>query len=178
MLLICWPEMFMSQFAPDIQAVLRNYGNAFEVFYCPDEAVAKEIFNTKVMPREVPHLYLVDPNTKKEIKSRDGQRTLGTYLSKHQGFIFNISNPGEELTKFLDNFMDEKLDHHCVTEDRSQKTHVKWVNSDTFEQEIVKNPRVQHCVLEIIKDHCPACFIAKFNSNMITRKLQKHGLSD
>jgi len=35
--------------------------------------------------------------------------------------------------------MDEKLDHHYVSEDRVQQTKVKWVNGDTFEKEIVKN---------------------------------------
>jgi hypothetical protein len=74
--------------------------------------------------------------------------------------------------------MDEKLDHHYVSEDRVQATKVKWVNSDTFEQEIVKNPEVKQCVIEIIKDHCPACFIAKFNTNMISRKLHNKGLLD
>ena len=31
-------------------------------------------------------------------------------------------------------------------------------------------------MIEIIKDHCPACFISKFNTNMISRKMEKHGL--
>lgn len=33
-------------------------------------------------------------------------------------------------------------------------------------------------MIEIIKDHCPACFIAKFNTNMISRKLYDKGLLD
>jgi hypothetical protein len=74
--------------------------------------------------------------------------------------------------------MDDKHPHHFVTEERSQKTKVKWLNADTFEKEIVKNKKVEQCVIEIIKDHCPACFICKFNTNVISRKLDKHGLLD
>ena len=33
-------------------------------------------------------------------------------------------------------------------------------------------------MIEIYKDYCPACHFAKFNTNIISRKLQKHGLSD
>lgn len=74
--------------------------------------------------------------------------------------------------------MDDKLEHHYVTEERTQATKVKWLNADTFEQEVLKNKKVEQCVIEIIKDHCPACFISKFNTNMLSRKMEKHGLLD
>jgi len=137
-----------------------------------------------MMPRELPHLYIIDPKAKVEVKPRDGQSKPLTlennnfYPAKHQAFIFNIGSPGEELTAFIDKFLDEKLDQHYVSDDRVQSTKVKWVNGDTFEKDIVKNPQVTQCVIEIIKDHCPACFIAKFNTNMISRKLHDKGLLD
>ena len=59
----------MSQFISDFDQVLRNYNNMFDVYYCKDESDAKKFFNTKVMPKELPHLYIIDPKSKKEIKS-------------------------------------------------------------------------------------------------------------
>lgn len=66
-LFIYWPEMFMSQFIGEFHSVLRNYNDMFDVYYCRDEADAKQFFNTKVMPKELPHLYIIDPKSKKEI---------------------------------------------------------------------------------------------------------------
>lgn len=37
---------------------------------------------------------------------------------------------------------------------------------------------MKQCCIEIIKDHCPACFISKFNLNLISRKMRKHGVLD
>lgn len=169
----------MSQYATEFQNILREYNGMFDVFYCKDEEFAKQYFNTKMMPKELPHVYIIDPKGKKEIKKRDGTLSKEEfYMPKYQGFIFNIATPGKELTDLIDKFLDEKLEHHFVSEDRQQKSHVKWLNSETFESEIVNNPNVTQCVVEIIKDHCPACFISKFNTNMITRKMHKHGLID
>lgn len=55
---------------------------------------------------------------------------------------------------------------------------VKMINSEQFESEILKNPRVKQCVIEVIKDHCPACIISKANLNLISRKMAKHQLLD
>lgn len=42
---ILWTEMFMSNFAPDFQGVLRNYNEMFDVYFCSDEKKAAEFFN-------------------------------------------------------------------------------------------------------------------------------------
>ena len=125
------------------------------------------------MPKELPHIYIIDPKSKEPIKDSED-----FYVKKYQNFIFNISQPQKELNEIIEKFMDDKLSMHYVTEDREQETKVKWLNSEIFEQEIIKNPEVKQCVIEIFKDHCPACFIAKFNTNVISRKLDKHGLLD
>lgn len=67
-LFILWPEMFMSQFIGDFDQVLRNYNNMFDVYYCHKEEDARRFFNTKIMPKELPHLYIIDPKSKKEVK--------------------------------------------------------------------------------------------------------------
>ena len=39
--------------------------------------------------------------------------------------------------------MDDKHPHHFVSEDRAQVTKVKWLNSENFEEEILKNKNVE-----------------------------------
>ena len=34
------------------------------------------------------------------------------------------------------------------------------------------------CVVEVIKDHCPACFQCKFVTDILSRKMEKHGVLD
>jgi len=55
----------MSQFIGDFQEALRDYNDMFDVYFCKDEEEAKEFFNTKVMPKELPHLYIIDPKARK-----------------------------------------------------------------------------------------------------------------
>lgn len=167
----------------------------FDVYYCKDESDARRFFNTKVMPKELPHLYIIDPKSKKEIKSKissfkdgldnalkDAQKDEDDpsqyYVKKYQGFIFNISSPGKELNEFIEKFLDDKLMHYSNSDEREQPSRVKWINSETFQSDVLKNSEVKQCVIEIIKDHCPACYISKFNTNLISRKMEKHGLLD
>lgn len=82
------------------------------------------------------------------------------------------------MNSFIEKFLDEKLDHHHVSDERNQKSKVKYINSQNFEDEILKNTDFESCVIEIYKDHCPACFISKFNTNVISRKFHKHGILD
>ena len=84
------------------------------------------MFNTSMMPRELPHIYIVDPNSEPvSLTTADGSKYKDlcgnpeSYVKKHQGFVFNISQPGKELKDIIDKFLDEKLDHHFVTDDRS-----------------------------------------------------------
>ena len=82
------------------------------------------------------------------------------------------------MNSFIEKFLDDKLDHHYVSEERNQKSKVKYINAQNFENEILKNTDFENCVIEIYKDHCPACFISKFNTNVISRKFHKHGIID
>lgn len=82
-----------------------------------------------MMPLELPHLYIIDPKSKKLIEQRDGKTNEDNYYTtKYQGFIFDLQHPGGELTQFIDKFLDDKLDHHYVSEDRTQRTFVDWIN--------------------------------------------------
>ena len=35
-LFICWPEYLMSMYVSEFSKVIRNYENAFDVYYCKD----------------------------------------------------------------------------------------------------------------------------------------------
>ena len=182
-LLLMWPELFMSQYAGELQNALREYNEMFEVFYCREELELRDVLNTRLMPKEVIHMYIIDTQTKEPLKKlescgRDQTEMDVNYFKKYQQFVFNIAQPAEELKKFVEGFLDEKLNHYYVTEDRVQTSFVKTVNADNFESEVIKNKQFETCVIEIIKDHCPACFISKFNTNMLSRKMRKHNLLD
>ena len=84
LLLILWPQMFMSQFIGEMSQTLRQYNDMFEIYYCKDEKLAKQMFNTSMMPRELPHVYIVDPGSEPvPIKKTDGTDTGETYVKKH-----------------------------------------------------------------------------------------------
>lgn len=97
------------------------------------------------------------------------------HFKKHQQFIFNLAAPAEELTKFVEGYLDDKLNTHLVTLDREQPSFVRWINAENFEKEVLRGSHTD-CVIEVIKDHCPACFISKFNTNMLSRKMANQGL--
>lgn len=99
-------------------------------------------------------------------------------MEKFEGFIFNLQEPGQELSKFIDKFMDEKLDHTYNTSDKLQPSNVKWLNAENFESEILNNKQINQCVIEVIKDHCPACWACKINTNILSKKMEKHGFWD
>ena len=120
--MILWPEMFMSQYAQEFQQALRKYNDMFDVFYCRDDSKAKLYFNTKQMPRELPALYIIDPKSQVELRSKEGIPSDGSnnfYFKKYQGFIFTIASPQGELCEFIEKFLDDKHPHHYISEERS-----------------------------------------------------------
>ena len=133
-LLIVWPEHFMSNMVSDFSRVLRNYNDVFDIYYCKDENKAAEFFDVKKMPKEVPHIYIIDPKSKKPIKSRLGINDPNKYhCEKFEGYIFSLQDPSKELNEFIDKFLDEKLDHTYNSLERDQESAVKWVNAENFE---------------------------------------------
>ena len=40
-LFIYWPDVFMKEYITDYEAILRNYDDMFDVFYCSDAKEAK-----------------------------------------------------------------------------------------------------------------------------------------
>ena len=104
----------------------------------------------------------------KDLKSAVSEQSYDQfYVKKYHSPIFP-STPGKDLKIFLEQFLDDKLRHHSVQEERIQPSMVKNLNQDTFEKEILKAEKVKQCVIEIVKDHCGACMFAKFNTNIIS----------
>lgn len=77
--------------------------------------------------------------------------------------------------------MDDKLEHHYNSLERvkqGKESKVKWVNKETFEEEILNNKESDQFMIEILKDHCQACKLTKFNTDTLSLKLDKHQLLD
>ena len=86
------------------------------------------------MPKELVHLYIFDPKSKEPLKNHENTLSESSekdqgYIKKYQGFIFNISQPGEELNGFIEKFMDDKLEHQYVSDERNQISKVKYINA-------------------------------------------------
>lgn len=54
------------------------------------------------MPRELPHLYIIDPKAEVPVQRKEASEGLtaalgsgsnDSYVKKYQGFIFNIASP-------------------------------------------------------------------------------------
>jgi hypothetical protein len=53
-LFISWPEYLMSMYVSDFSKVIRNYENVFDVYYCEDMERARDLIDTKSLPKEYP----------------------------------------------------------------------------------------------------------------------------
>lgn len=99
------------------------------------------------------------------------------YYAKYKEPIF-LSNMQKEIESFLEKFLEGKLNPYYQTEKMEQRTKVKEICGDTFEKEIVFNPKVEQCIIEVFKHDCPSCMYNGKVFNAFSRKLEKHGLLD
>jgi len=54
------------------------------------------------LPFEFPHIYIIDPSQRVPVKNSES-----TYVKKFDGYVFEIQNPADEITKIIDKFMDD-----------------------------------------------------------------------
>ena len=83
----------------------------------------------------------------------------------------------QDCKDFIEAFMDdEKLRQTYISQERSNQglTKVRELNGDQFMQEFVKNPNFEHCLLELKKKDCPACFYMGKLIDVISLKMDKH----
>ena len=83
----------MSVYASEFQKVLNNYQDTFDIFYCKNGTSLNDVFNLKSLPKENPRLFIID----------DAQH-------KFEGFIDNVHDSGEELSEFIEKFLDGDLE--------------------------------------------------------------------
>ena len=78
-----------------------------------------------IMPDGPVHAYIIDPKRLKRLKSSEGyEKELSIennncYMKKYQTFIENGYQPQEELSEFIENYMDDKLQNYYTSQDRS-----------------------------------------------------------
>ena len=62
----------------------------------------------------------------------------------------------------------------------AQETFVKKICSKSFEEEILKNPKIGEtgCIIEVFKHDCPSCNFNGKVFNVFSRKLERHGYLD
>lgn len=91
-----------------------------------------------------------------------------------------LSEPAQELKNFTDKFLEGDENPNpmiaCMTYLTKQRTEVKWTNSEKFEQEFINNPNSDQCILEVVKNMCPGCSQTKPVTDVISRKMKKHGM--
>lgn len=122
-----------------------------------------------------PGFVMIDSADKVEIK-RENQKSLSTFY-KNESMYFGEA---DELREFVDRYLNgDKAFNPMVLSmgyfDKMQ-TKVKWVNTQKFEQDFAQNDKVDQCILEVVKDHCPGCMATKPITNVLSRKMEAHGL--
>jgi hypothetical protein len=179
------PAMYMSRYIGDFKDILKNYTEVFDIYYTDDQKKASQLFYTKEFPDVFPYVIIFDGKKKKELKlpanvllhSSTQSRSRNFYFHKYRELIFFNRIP-EDLNKLVEKFLDGEVHHFYLSERMSQATLVKKICAATFEKEIVKNPKVKQCIIEVFKHDCPSCNFNGKVFNAFSRKLAKHGYSE
>ena len=166
------PEMYMKRYIGEFKNVLQDYGHAFDVYYIPDQKKAEQVFYTKEFPEIFPFVAIVDPT-----KRIDIGETSKTYSSKYREMVF-FNKIEQDFEKLIEKFMDGEADLFFQSKRRNHDTLVKKICSSNFKQEVLDNPDVTQCIIEVFKHDCPSCAFNGKVFNVFSRKLQKHGYDD
>lgn len=83
----------------------------------------------------------------------------------------------DEAKDFIEAFMDDKVKASYITEQPSNEglTSVRAVSGTQFSEEFVNNKDIKHCLLELKKNDCPACFFMGKLTDVLSLKMEKHG---
>ncbi|CDW85809.1 UNKNOWN [Stylonychia lemnae] len=180
MIFIYSPAMYMSRYIGEFKQVLQNYTEVFDVYYTEDHNEAQQLFYTKEFPDIFPYVAIVDTKKKKGLKSSAGtlhELTLENnnfYFQKYREIIF-FNDIQKNVNKLIDKFLDGEAHHYYQSQRMNQETRVKKICSANFEQQILKNPKIEQCIVEVFKHDCPSCAFNGKVFNVFSRKLEKHG---
>jgi hypothetical protein len=103
----------------EINDALKEHQETFDIYYCKDEKVVKNLFYTRKLPDLMPFVMIIDPQQR--IALREGRRKNGdklqpkeerpleegSYPFKTQGYIF-LNSIKADLNKFIQQFLDDE----------------------------------------------------------------------
>lgn len=187
------PDEYMRKYVHEIKSAIEDYQEVFEFVYTNDYGVASRYLYVDEFPDVMPFFLIVDKSKKLPIRriedpvikkmsdivvdSDQLKKGQDFYYAKYKEPIF-LSNMEKEIQKFLEKYLEGKIDPYFQTQKMHQYTKVKEICQDTFEREIVYNRDVKQCIVEIFKHDCPSCMYNGKVFNAFSRKLDKHGVSD
>ena len=187
------PDEYMKKYIFEIKKAIEDYKDSFEFVFCWDRDVAGRYIFLDEYPDVMPVFIIVDKSKKLPIRtidappvkkfselivnSEDVPPGKDFYYAKYKEPIF-LSDLVKDVDSFLSKFLEGKLNPYYQTEKMVQKTFVKEIWGDNFEQEIVNNDKVEQCIIEVFKHDCPSCMYNGKVFNVFSRKLDKYGLRE
>lgn len=169
-------QMYMSRYFPEFQNVLKQYEGMFDIFYTDDPEEAKKYLYIGEFPEVLPVAVIFDPLDRKPLDGAVAEKPKfsESYPKKYRNLIF-MNKIEKDLKKLLDDYLDEKSEHFYTSKKMRHDTRVKTICGDSFENEIMKNPAITQCIVEVFKPDCPSCAYNGKIFNIFSRKLEKHG---
>ena len=149
------PDQYMKKYIFEIKKAIEDYKDSFEFVFCCDHDVAGRYIYLDEYPDVMPVFVIVDKSKKLPVRPIDAPQikkfdevvvnsedlppeTKDFYFAKYKEPIF-LSDLVKDVDSFLSKFLEGKLNPYYQTEKMVQKTFVKEIWGDNFEQEIVKN---------------------------------------
>lgn len=197
------PDQYMRKYIFEIKQAIQDYQGTFEFVYTNDYDMASKYLYLDEYPDVMPYFLIVDKTKKLPIRSindppikkfsevvqdieegensplNDKKAALDPefYYAKYKHPIF-LQGMVKEIENFLENYLEGKIDPFYQTEKMVQRSNVKEICGDNFEREIVRNPNVEQCIIEVFKHDCPSCMYNGKVFNAFSKKLEKHGMLD
>lgn len=163
-------DMYMSRFVNEFKQALKEYEGMFEVYFTNDKKEASKYFYLGEFPEVIPFVTIIEPNDRKQVKLHitEVEKQKGkeahpepisfenSYPKKYRELI--LANDIEKnMKKLLENYLDEKTTHFYTSKKQAHKTFVKTICTENFEKEVMQDPSIRECVIEVFKKDCPSC---------------------
>lgn len=160
------PDQFMQKYIYEIKEAILDYTDSYEFVYTNDKSVASKYLFLDEYPDVMPYFLIVDKSRGIPLRSIDSEPIKKfedvmlpiSEIPADSKFIYTkfkepifMQNMKKEIEEFLNKYLEGKMDPFFQTERMVQRTNVKEICSDTFEREIIKNPKVEHCIIQVFK---------------------------
>lgn len=187
------PDQYMKKYIHEIKGAITEYQDAIEFVFTSDHTEINKHFYTDDYPDVMPFMVIVDKSKKIPVQplgaelrkpeeivleGDEAASFIGDfYYPKYKDAIF-MSNLKQEVGKFITRYLDGEIQPYFSSERMKQQTLVKKICSDNFEEEIVSNPNVEQCLIEIFKHDCPSCQYNGKVFNIFSRKLERYNVPE